>query len=144
MMSLGRLWRYCVAAYAVALRDWSILLTAIALPLAPVCAAAQDAPDSKAAWVTEAGVASYYGSQHQGKRTASGSRFDRRMLTAAHPWLPFGTKVRVTEVNTGKSVIVTITDRLYSNRRVIDLSTAAARMLGMMRVGLTKVSLEPG
>jgi rare lipoprotein A len=142
-MSLGRLWRYCGAGYAVVLRDWSILLAVIALPLAPVGAAAQDAPDSKAPWVTEAGVASYYGSQHQGKRTASGARFDQRMLTAAHPWLPFGTKVCVTVLSTGKSVIVTITDRLYSRRRVIDLSTAAAQMLGMMRAGIIRVSLSP-
>ena len=66
------------------------------------------------------------------------------MLTAAHPWLPFGTKVLVTVVSTGKSVIVTITDRLYSKRRVIDLSTAAAQILGMMRAGIIRVSLSPG
>jgi rare lipoprotein A len=65
------------------------------------------------------------------------------MLTAAHPWLPFGTKVCVTVLSTGKSVIVTITDRLYSRRRVIDLSTAAAQMLGMMRAGIIRVSLSP-
>jgi rare lipoprotein A len=93
--------------------------------------------------VGELGTASFYGSWHQGKRTAFGTRFDQWKLTAAHPWLPFGTKVRVTDVDSGKSVIVTITDRLYSDRCIIDLSTAAARALGMMRVGLTKVSLEP-
>jgi rare lipoprotein A len=143
-MSLKRLWRYCGGGRVARLRDWAILLAAMAVPLAPVSASAQEMPSSKAAWVGEAGTASFYGSRHQGRRTASGVRFDQRMLTAAHPWLPFGTKVRVTVLDTGKSVIVTITDRLYSQRRVIDLSTAAARMLGMLRAGVTEVSLVPG
>src|SRR5271157_1900614 len=129
-MSLKRLWRYCGGSRAARLRDWAILLAAMAVPLVPVGASAQEAPSSKAAFVGESGTASYYGNRHQGRRTASGARFDQRMLTAAHPWLPFGTKVRVTALDTGKSVIVTITDRLYSQRRVIDLSTAAAQMLG--------------
>jgi rare lipoprotein A len=144
MMSLERLRRYYGSARVVALRDWAILLAAVVLPLAPTGASAQDVPARQAAWVSEAGVASYYGNKHQGRRTASGARFDQRKLTAAHPWLPFGTKVRVTALETGKSVIVTITDRLYSKRRVIDLSTAAAQMLEMMRVGVTQVRLEPG
>ncbi len=143
-MSLQRLWRYCGGARAVGLRDWAILLAAMALPLASVGASAQEVPKAKAVWVGESGTASYYGNRHQGRRTASGARFDQRLLTAAHPWLPFGTKVRVTALKTGKSVIVTITDRLYSRRRVIDLSTAAAQMLDMMRAGVTEVSLVPG
>ena len=143
-MCLKRLWRYCGGGRAAVLRDWVILLAAMALPFTPVGASAQEMPDSKAAWVGEAGTASYYGNRHQGRPTASGARFDQRMLTAAHAWLPFGTKVRVTALNSGKSVIVTITDRLYSKRRVIDLSTAAAQLLGMMRAGLTEVSLVPG
>jgi rare lipoprotein A len=143
-MSLERLRRYYDGARVVALRDWAILLAAMALPLAPTRASAQEVPASQAAWVSEAGTASYYGNRHQGKRTASGARFDQRNLTAAHPWLPFGSKVRVTVLGTGKAVIVTITDRLYSRRRVIDLSAAAAQMLGMMRVGVTQVRLEPG
>jgi|HubBroStandDraft_1064217.scaffolds.fasta_scaffold63644_3 rare lipoprotein A len=143
-MSLKRLWRYCGGRRVARLRDWAILLAAMALPLASVNASAQEVPSSKAAFVGETGTASYYGNRHQGRPTASGARFDQRMLTAAHAWLPFGTKVRVTALNTGKSVIVTITDRLYSKRRVIDLSTAAAQLLGMMRAGLTEVSLMPG
>jgi rare lipoprotein A len=143
-MSLERLRRYCGVARIVALRDRSILLAAIVLPLAPVGTSAQEMPASQAVWVTEAGTASYYGNRHQGKWTASGMRFDQRNLTAAHPWLPFGTKVRVTVLGTGKAVIVTITDRLYSKRRVIDLSTAAAQMLGMLRAGVAQVSLSPG
>jgi rare lipoprotein A len=64
-------------------------------------------------------------------------------LTAAHAWLPFGTKVRVMLAGTGRSVIVTITDRLYSSRRVVDLSVAAARELGMIRRGIAEVNLVP-
>jgi rare lipoprotein A len=99
--------------------------------------AQQDAP-----WPGEKGQASYYGRRHQGHRTASGIQFEQTALTAAHPWLPFGTKVRVT-LNNGRSVVVTITDRLPARRRVIDLSLAAARMLGIVSQGVAQVSLTP-
>jgi rare lipoprotein A len=102
--------------------------------------AAATAPEG---WIGQTGTASYYGRAHQGRRTASGGRFDENELTAAHPWLPFGSKVRVTLQGTGHSVVVTITDRLYSARRVIDLSMAAARLLGMVRQGVGTVSLSP-
>ena len=105
--------------------------------------AAQPASEQGAIWPGESGLASYYGTRHQGRRTASGRRFDQKALTAAHPWLPFGTKVLVTVEATGRSVVVTITDRLPSRRRVIDLSVAAARLLGIVREGLAEVSLRP-
>jgi rare lipoprotein A len=92
-------------------------------------------------WRGESGTASYYGPGQDGRRSANGARFDQRLLTAAHPWLPFGTKVRVILSDTGRSVIVTITDRLYFIRRVVDLSTAAARQLGIIRRGLAEVTL---
>ena len=63
-------------------------------------------------------------------------------MTAAHAWLPFGTRVRVRDESTGREVLVTITDRLPTRRRVIDLSVGAARELGMLHRGLTVVSLE--
>jgi rare lipoprotein A len=94
-------------------------------------------------WVGETGTASYYGRANQGRRTADGGRFDENALTAAHPWLPFGSKVRVTLRRTGHSVVVTITDRLPSPRRVIDLSLAAARLLGIEHQGVGTVSLSP-
>jgi len=100
-------------------------------------------PADSVAWVGESGTASYYGPKHQGRRAASGVRFDQRKLTAAHPWLPFGTKVKVTLAASGRSVIVTITDRLYSNRRIVDLSVAAAQELGMIRAGIAEVTLLP-
>jgi hypothetical protein len=105
--------------------------------------AQQRSADNGLVWAEESGAASFYGRAHQGRRTASGARFDENELTAAHPWLPFGTKVLVTVQGTGRAVIVTITDRLYSRRRVIDLSTAAARVLGIIRQGVATVSLGP-
>ena len=92
-------------------------------------------------WKGETGVASFYGQAHQGKRTAGGSLFNQMALTAAHPWLPFGTKVLVTVQQTGRTVVVTINDRLPSGRRVIDVSLAAARALGFVSQGLAQVSL---
>ena len=140
-MSLERLRRYC-GGDCVALRVWSMFLAVLVLPLVSVGASAQDKTDPTSAWIGEAGVASIYSGKYQGRRTAFGTHFDQRRLTAAHPWLPFGTKVRVTLVGTGRSVIVTITDRMSAKRCVIDLSTAAARLLGM-GFGVAKVSLAP-
>jgi rare lipoprotein A len=94
-------------------------------------------------WQEETGTASYYGPAFHGRLAADGSRFDQYALTAAHPWLPFGTRVRVTLADTGRAVVVTITDRLYSRRRVVDLSVGAARRLGLIDRGLAQVTLEP-
>src|SRR3954470_15570719 len=91
----------------------------------------------------QVGVASWYGRWHAGKKTASGVPFDPRRYTAAHRSLPLGTKVRVSRLETGKSVIVVINDRgPYVGNRVIDLSAAAAERLGMRDKGLSKVMIE--
>ncbi len=122
------------------------LLAAISSGAAARGTTGADTPPSghdSSAWMSESGIASYYGPAHQGRISASGLRFDQMELTAAHPWLPFGTKVKVTRVETGRTVIVTITDRLYSNRRIVDLSLAAARRLGMISSGIAKVTLIP-
>ncbi len=75
--------------------------------------------------------------------TATGERFDKRALTAAHKTLPFGTRVRVTRVDTGTSVVVRINDRgPYKPGRIIDLSEGAAEAVGMTGVGITPVRLE--
>ncbi len=100
-------------------------------------------PRDTAAWVGETGTASYYSSSYNGRRSANGARFDQMELTAAHPWLPFGTKVRVMLAGSDRSVIVTITDRLASHHRVVDLSLAAARELGIVSRGVAKVTLTP-
>jgi len=89
------------------------------------------------------GMASWYGKVLQGHRTASGRRFDMFELTAAHRSLPFGSKVKVTDLRNSKSVIVTITDRgELDPDRVIDLSYAAADKLGMLKAGIDPVKLE--
>lgn len=86
------------------------------------------------------GLASWYGRDFHGRRTASGRKYDMHELTAAHRTLPFGSLVRVINENTGKSILVEITDRgPFVRRRVIDLSFAAAKELG---VSVTPVSLE--
>jgi len=85
-------------------------------------------------------TASYYGAE-SGSRTANGERFTGRDMTAAHRTLPFGTKLRVTYQ--GKSVVVRINDRgSFIKGRGLDLSTAAARKLGMIRAGVARVCVE--
>jgi len=88
------------------------------------------------------GTASWYGEPYQGRRTSSGEAFDRNALTAAHPSLPMHSKVRVTDVATGRTVTVRINDRGPGYGRVIDLSQAAARNLGIERRGLARVRIE--
>lgn len=88
------------------------------------------------------GMASYYGSE-SGSRTASGARYNPNGLTAAHRTLPFGTQVRVTEPRSGRSVIVTINDRgPFIRGRVLDLSVAAARAIGISGRGVGHVVAE--
>ncbi|HXO30307.1 MAG TPA: septal ring lytic transglycosylase RlpA family protein [Thermoanaerobaculia bacterium] len=88
------------------------------------------------------GMASWYGSKFDGRRTANGERYDMRQLTAAHPTLPFGTLVQVTNVENGRQVVVRINDRgPFGRRRVIDLSYAAARELRMVGPGTARVEL---
>ena len=89
------------------------------------------------------GVASWYGYPHHGRLTASGRRFNMYELTAAHRTLPLGTRLRVTNLSNGRAVTVTITDRgPFVKRRVIDLSYAAAREIGMIGPGTAPVQLE--
>jgi rare lipoprotein A len=95
------------------------------------------APDTKAA---SQGVASFY---TEGTETASGEKFDTHDLTAAHPTLPFGTRLRVTNVASGQSVTVRVNDRgPYVQGRVVDVSHSAADALGMVGKGLANVKLE--
>ena len=89
------------------------------------------------------GVASYYGKDHHGKKTANGEIFDMYKLTAAHRSLPFGTLVKVTNLSNQRSVTVRINDRgPYYGGRIIDLSQAAAKSLDMVEAGITQVKLE--
>jgi rare lipoprotein A len=91
----------------------------------------------------QTGLASWYSDEWQGRTTASGKLFDDRKLTAAHRSLPLNSRVRVTNLHTGRSVEVTIIDRgPYIDDRVIDLSKAAALKLGMVKEGLVPVRIE--
>ena len=100
-------------------------------------ASRRDTADTKTA---SHGVASFY---TEGTQTASGERFNTMAMTAAHPTLPFGTKLRVTDVSSGKSVTVRVNDRgPYVQGRVVDVSYSAANALGMIGKGLTNVKLD--
>jgi rare lipoprotein A len=95
----------------------------------------------------EEGLASWYGARFQGRLTASGIPFDRHTLVAAHPALPFGTRVRVHRLSTGETVDVEIVDRgpaagPRADGVIIDLSQAAADTLDFLRAGRTRVRLE--
>lgn len=92
---------------------------------------------------TEVGTASYYARKHVGRATASGSTYDETRLTAAHRTLPFGARVRVTNLENDRSVVVTITDRgPFARGRIIDVSRRAAHKLGFLRAGVVRVRLE--
>jgi rare lipoprotein A len=110
------------------------------LPAPPV---SPQQPSAAQPFFTQTGLASFYGHAHQGKTTANGENFDHRDFTAAHRTLAFGTSVRVTNLENGQSVTVKITDRgPFVRGRIIDVSLAAARALGMQDKGVTRVRLE--
>lgn len=89
------------------------------------------------------GMASYYGKEFNHRKTASGERFDMNKFTAAHRELPFGTMVKVTNLTNGKSVVVRINDRgPFKRDRIIDLSFAAAKAIGLMGAGTARVRIE--
>lgn len=93
--------------------------------------------------LVETGIASWYGPGYDGKRTSSGERFDQDDLTAAHERWTFGTRVKVTFLSTGKSVVVRINDRFPNHKgRLIDLSRGAARQIGLIGPGTGRVRLE--
>lgn len=95
------------------------------------------------AW-EETGKATWYGDSFHGRRTASGARFDQHAMTAAHPNLPLGTRVRVTRQDTGASVVVTVNDRQPPHHsRAIDLSRGAAQRIGLIGRGVAWVTLRP-
>jgi rare lipoprotein A len=106
-----------------------VLAGALASVPAPVAADGKPGPAH-----VERGEASFYGPGFHGRRTASGERFDRRRLTAAHPRLPLGSRAVVTNLENGRRVEVEVNDRgPYAKGRVIDLSEAAARRIGITR-----------
>lgn len=119
-----------------------LLVTALLTQAGPSALAARSA-----ARQSEEGWATFYARRRAGHRTASGERYDPRALVAAHPTLAFGTRVRVTRIETGASVVVRVIDRgpAKAERRrgyIIDLSRAAAESLAFVREGKTRVRLD--
>jgi rare lipoprotein A len=129
------------------MRAW-VLAIAIAVIAASACGGSPKPPPRKATAAArgkvQRGKASWYGAYHHGKLTASGERFNKNALTAAHRRLRFGTRVRVINLKNGRSVIVRINDRgpFGGKGRIIDLSEAAAKKLGMIDAGVVPVKLE--
>ena len=92
---------------------------------------------------TQNGTASWYGAWHHGKVTANGESYDMFAMTAAHKTIPLGSLVKVTRKDNGKSIVVRINDRgPYKKRRIIDLSYAAAKSLGIKKKGVSRVTIE--
>lgn len=108
----------------------------------PAPAPREDEAPARDARVEE-GVASFYGRAHHGRRTASGERFDMLAMTCAHRKHAFGTRLRVTDLQTGRSVVVRVNDRgPYAGGRIVDLSLGAARQLGIVDRGVARVRVE--
>jgi rare lipoprotein A len=131
---------------------YGVLAVAIVLLLAgcakrtPPNTTPGSAPPATAVAV-ETGVASYYADSFQGRKTASGTAFDNRTLVAAHPSLPFGSIVRVTNLQNKRAVVVQIVDRgpaesVRAGGVIIDVSRATAERLDFIRAGRTKVRVE--
>lgn len=105
--------------------------------------APQQYAPAAAAPLVMSGKASYYGEQYQGLTTASGEIYDRYAMTAAHPDLPFGTQIRVTNLQNGRAVIVRVNDRgPFKPGRIVDVSQAAAEQLGLILHGSAEVQVE--
>lgn len=114
-------------------------LAVLLLSLLPSHAESSDPVPQQA----EKGMASWYGPTFQGRKTANGEIYDKEKLTAAHRTLPFGTFLRVTSLDNGSSVVVRVNDRgPFAKDRLIDLSEAAARIIGMVPTGTAMVSLQ--
>ena len=128
------------------LRIIGLLVVANLLWASTTSAATIKAPKvTKSSKTQFVGTASWYGKQHQGRKMANGTRFDRHKLTAASWYFPLGTTVRVVNLQNGESVVVTITDRGPNLRlhRILDLSEAAAERLDYIGRGVTPVFLYP-
>ena len=134
-MNIRRIWPVCLLAAMLPLSGCE---TAGARPKAPVIVT-----PLRASGNAQTGKASYYGAKFQGRKTASGEAFDRHAMTAAHPSLPFQTRVKVTCLSTKKSVVVRINDRFPSiGSRIIDLSEAAFARIAPLSQGVVSVEVE--
>jgi rare lipoprotein A len=111
--------------------------------LAAAAIAAPAAMPLPAAAFSQTGIASYYGPELHGRRTASGERFNQHGMTAAHRTAPFGSRLKVTNLLNGRSVMVRVNDRgPFVRGRVVDVSAGAARQIGFHGRGVTRVKVE--
>jgi rare lipoprotein A len=117
------------------------LLLVLVLLLGAACSHMPRPEGLTDAW--ETGMASYYGEEFVGRRTASGARYDGKAMTAAHRTLPFGTRIRVTNLANEKAVEVVVNDRgPHRKGRIVDLSRRAAQEIGLLAAGVARVRLE--
>lgn len=129
----------------------ALILALLAAPLQAIPAGAEETVEKPVAVESASaepegveGFASYYAKRYNGRRTNSGQRHDPKKLTAAHPTLPHGTKVKVINLANDKEVVVTVNDRCRKRKQpFIDLSRAAARELGFLGKGTAKVRIIP-
>lgn len=125
---------------AIARSGWSLLVGLITL-LASGCS--QIPRPGSLVDSYETGGASYYASKFEGRKTASGARYDAGLMTAAHRSLPFGTRVRIVNLGNDRSVEVVINDRgPFKKGRIVDLSRRAAELIGLIKLGVARVRLE--
>jgi rare lipoprotein A len=139
--------RFCCPTLLFLLAILAGCATRGSLPAAPVSppppVTAAPPAAAREPYFTQTGMASFYGAAHDGRTRADGGTFDRHDFTAAHRTLAFGTVVRVTNLDNGRSIKVEINDRgPHVKGRIIDLSSAAARALGMTHDGVTRVRVE--
>jgi rare lipoprotein A len=122
------------------LAGWACVLGVLALT---GCGSTPKAGDPVSRGHTESGMASYYGNEFQSRKTANGERFDQGKLTAAHKKLPFGTRVKVTNTQNGRSVLVRVNDRgPFVKGRIIDLSSSAFKAIAGINAGVVPVRIE--
>jgi rare lipoprotein A len=133
----------------VSARPGRLLAAVLACGLGAACAANArpkyvfPPAEAPAAGTVVEGVASWYGPGYDGRRASSGERYDQDALTAAHPYWAFGTRVKVTLLSTGRSVVVRVNDRFPAHKgRAIDVSRAAAKAIGLIGPGTGRVRLE--
>lgn len=123
---------------------YALLFAALAFAAAPDASAQTVRPGGRRAAIrVERGQASYYAARFQGRRTASGERYNHQAMTVAHRTLPFGTVLRVTNERNGRSIVVRVNDRgPHVRGRIVDLSGEAARALGVIASGTAPVTIE--
>jgi rare lipoprotein A len=119
---------------------WASAGCALLLALMAGCSST---PSASASGHSDTGQASYYGNEFHGRKTANGERFDQGKLTAAHRSLPFGTRVKVTNTQNGKTVVVRVNDRgPFVKGRIIDLSSSAFRSIASLNAGVVPVRIQ--